>query len=194
MHFHFLMEILSNMNCLGHPLSLDRSMSENWSYWSQFCNGWEWTSSITSPHHSMEFQWKTQVQGIVVLILFRLGGKEKELPFFTLSFVKNNKPGKNGKKLPHYHCQYAESLQLSMLCISQIQRLAQPPQRGVEGFLRGAWGLKSKRKSRRFVSTHFSSISHTGISWCLANAKKKKKKKLYFYHYWSRFGCHTVFI
>lgn len=53
MHFQFLMEVSSSMEFLGHPLSLDRSMSGNGSWWSQFYNGW--TSSMMSPHHSMEF-------------------------------------------------------------------------------------------------------------------------------------------
>lgn len=35
--------------------SLDRSMSGNGSCWNQFYNGWGWTSSMTSPHHFMEF-------------------------------------------------------------------------------------------------------------------------------------------
>lgn len=38
-NIQFLMEILSSVKFLGHPLSLDRVMSGNGSCWSQFYNG-----------------------------------------------------------------------------------------------------------------------------------------------------------
>lgn len=117
--FQFLMEVLSIKEFLGHPLSLDRSMSGSGSWWSQFYNGWGWTSSMTSPHHSMEFDKSERLRSMDLWFSCFWDLVEKKGNFIYLySFVKSTRPGKNRKKFSHYLCQYAESLQPSMLCIS----------------------------------------------------------------------------
>lgn len=117
--FQFLMEVLSIKEFFGHPLSLDRSMSGSGSWWSQFYNGWGWTSSMTSPHHSMEFDKSERLRSMDLWFSCFWDLVEKKGNFIYLySFVKSTRPGKNRKKFSHYLCQYAESLQPSMLCIS----------------------------------------------------------------------------
>lgn len=188
MHFQFLMEVSSSMEFLGHPLSLDRSMSGNGSWWSQFYNGW--TSSMMSPHHSMEFDKSERLKSMDVWFSCFWDLVERKGNFIYLYyFVKNTKPGKNRKKL-YYHCQCAESLQPSMLCISQIQRLTQPPQRRCWKSPPRCTGTLKQKEEQKFCQCPFQfNIAHRRQLM-----PTKCKKNIYFYHYWSQFGCHTVFI
>lgn len=176
------------MKFLGHPLSLDTSMSGNGSCWSQFYNGWGWSSSMTSSHHFMEFDNSERLRSM-------------ELWFSCYWDVVKRKENFN---LPFLFCQQHQSRKeweelITTVCFLKACNplwSASPKCRDLHGLPKGVHSQvhgdkESKRKSRSFVNTLFSSILYTGISWYLTNAKKES----YFYHYWSQFGCHFgVFI